>query len=108
MSSTIIRLRLTGKEHNADVFRKAVSIPHRFLYDFGGVFPFFACFLSAVRAEGRTVILCRQVDPLLIMTLPQTYSAPFSASTMSIFRLFRATSRPTARETPKVSSTLTQ
>ncbi len=37
-----------------------------------------------------------------------TYSAPFSASTMSILRLFRATSRPTARETPKVRSTLTQ
>ena len=85
-----------------------VPKPHRFLYDLGGVFPFFTRSLSAVRAEGRTVILCRQEDPVRIMRSSQTYSAPFSASTMSIFRLFRATSRPTARETPKVSSTLTQ
>ncbi len=56
---------------------------------------------SALLIEKNKYVVIKRV-------FSQTYSAPFSASTMSILRLFRATSRPTARETPKVSSTLTQ
>lgn len=56
--------------------------------------------------------ICHHIEAGAALSRPccriiRRHSTPFKASTMSIFRFFRATMIPTNSDTPKVSATLT-